>query len=111
MPKSLPDNAASAERKRHAKRVYYEANLEQERCKARERATKRLATETSEERNIRLERHRQAQARYRETNRLVLKSKSWQSRKDMRYLRNKKNEESEYQAIMALAGEASSQQT
>ncbi|PPQ96303.1 hypothetical protein CVT26_005639 [Gymnopilus dilepis] len=63
-------------------RKYYEANKELLRAKARERAARakqrRLESETPEETQERLSRHREAAARYREANRIKIRIKAWE---------------------------------
>lgn len=54
------------------------SNIENERAKASARTCKRKENETHAEAAERRERHRIAQARYREANRLQLRTKSWQ---------------------------------
>ncbi|KAJ3501446.1 hypothetical protein NLJ89_g9334 [Agrocybe chaxingu] len=69
------------------RRAHYAANLEVERKKARERAQRQRSNETADAREHRLAKHREAQARYRESHRLLLKVRSWQYRKEQAKLR------------------------
>ncbi|KAJ3502941.1 hypothetical protein NLJ89_g8660 [Agrocybe chaxingu] len=85
------------EQKAALRRAHYAANLEDERRKARERAQRQRKNETVDAREHRLERHREAQARYREKNRLLLKVRSWQYRKERARLRADEADEAECQ--------------
>ncbi|KAJ3501025.1 hypothetical protein NLJ89_g9527 [Agrocybe chaxingu] len=69
---------------RDYKRLYYIANAESERQKARERARRRLETETAENAARRRRLHREAQARYRETNQVYLKTLAQKKRREQK---------------------------
>ncbi|RDB28893.1 hypothetical protein Hypma_015382 [Hypsizygus marmoreus] len=61
-------------------REYYSRNQPVLQQKARERASKRKATMSDEDREEMKRRHREAAARYRAANRLVLKMNAWKYR-------------------------------
>ncbi|PPQ79595.1 hypothetical protein CVT24_010044 [Panaeolus cyanescens] len=61
-------------------------------------------TETDVQAELRRQRHREAQARYRANNRLILKVKSWQDRKDKKWKAQRLRDEKEYEEYMKQEG-------
>ncbi|KDR72095.1 hypothetical protein GALMADRAFT_213534 [Galerina marginata CBS 339.88] len=77
----MVSNKEAEELKVKYKREYYYRNIQQEREKARLRAQRQKAQPVSEEVTLaRQTAHREAQARYRQKNRMKLKNASWQYR-------------------------------
>ncbi|KAJ3500703.1 hypothetical protein NLJ89_g9677 [Agrocybe chaxingu] len=106
MSTSSKDSVAN--RARALRRARYAANLEAEREKLRNRARRQRGNETTEDRERRLTKHREAQARYREKNRLVLRTKAWQYRKDKAYLQARADDEAEFALLMSGGGKKDS---
>ncbi|PPQ81137.1 hypothetical protein CVT24_007877 [Panaeolus cyanescens] len=91
---------SSKKNHRVSQKKFYLKNLEDERLKARLRSQRNRSKETPEAALIRKQKHREAQARYRAKNKLVLKTQSWQYRMDKKWRQAKEKDEQEYQAML-----------
>ncbi|KAF8954793.1 hypothetical protein BDZ97DRAFT_1765732 [Flammula alnicola] len=82
--------------------VLCQINRDAEREKARGRMQRRRKNCSTEELTTQKERHREAQARYREANRAKLRLKAWQYRIKQKRANEIAKDEEEYQRLMAL---------
>ncbi|KAF9042131.1 hypothetical protein BJ165DRAFT_1529583 [Panaeolus papilionaceus] len=84
------------------KRRYYLEHIEQERAKACERYKRRQEKQTTTDAEVRKERHRLAQARYREQNKKQLRIKSWEYRRRKALQASIDRDEEEFQRLWAM---------
>ncbi|KDR65664.1 hypothetical protein GALMADRAFT_148487 [Galerina marginata CBS 339.88] len=99
----MVSNKEAEELKVKYKHEYYYRNIQQEREKARLRARRQKAQPVSAEVTLaRQTAHREAQARYREKNRMKLKNASWQYRLGKKRDKGRLDDEDEYQRLMAV---------
>ncbi|KAF8911114.1 hypothetical protein CPB84DRAFT_1743225 [Gymnopilus junonius] len=90
-------NIADKERRHEAHRKYYAQLIII--------INSRLANETPEAREQHLIRHCRTQAEYRMANRMQLKLKSWQDRKEKKWRQCQEQDERKYVALMEQIGE------
>ncbi|KAF8954587.1 hypothetical protein BDZ97DRAFT_1766013 [Flammula alnicola] len=106
MPSMTQDANSDREMVRMRKREYYRLHLDRERHQARLRAERHrgrtkqsLKMQSDEDIARRRESHRLAQARYREANRLKLKTDAWQYRLRVKHEKQRRRDEEEYRAL------------
>ncbi|PPQ98307.1 hypothetical protein CVT26_013502 [Gymnopilus dilepis] len=84
------------------RRKYYDENFPRERAMARQRAQETRALEDEEQKQLRKQRRKEQDAKYREEHRELLRAKAAQYRHTRKLQKEIKADESEFQRLMSL---------